>query len=191
MAMAKGARSRVRSDADRFRALAHPLRLRILEVVRTLGPVTATAVGREVGESAANCSFHLRVLADGGFVEPAEAGDGRQHPWQASSTGLTIDPLDVSPSERTAAREAVEILRDGDRRLLLAWDEARPDAPWPWKQAGFERSIRVRLTAEQLGELGRVWDAAIEEVMRAAPANDAEAEMVQLQMVGFPTRSAW
>lgn len=189
--MAKGARSRVRSDADRFRALAHPLRLRILEVVRALGPVTATAIGREVGESAANCSFHLRVLADGGFVEPAAGADGRQHPWQASSTGLTIDLLVGSPAERTAAREAVEILREGDRRLLLAWDAARPDAPPPWQQAGFEKSTRVRLTAEQLAELGRMWEAAVEEVTQTSPTDGAAAEMVQLQMIGFPTRTDW
>jgi len=178
------------SDAARFRALAHPLRLRILEVVRASGAVTATEVGRVVGESPANCSFHLRVLAEGGFIEAVPGADRRQHPWRASSTQVTIDPLVGSSAQRAAARDAVQILREGDRRLLSAWDNARADAPARWQQAGFERSAQVRLTAGQLARLGELWEAALEQASDSPPGA-GDPETVQLQMVGFPTRTDW
>ena len=35
-----------------------------------------------LGESPANCAFHLRTLAKYGFVEEAGGGRGRERPWR-------------------------------------------------------------------------------------------------------------
>jgi DNA-binding transcriptional ArsR family regulator len=51
------------TDARTIRALAHPLRLRMLDLLAERGPLTATRLSEYVGESPANCSFHLRTLA--------------------------------------------------------------------------------------------------------------------------------
>src|SRR5579875_2072487 len=62
------------TDARTMRALAHPVRIAIIEVLGLGGPMTATEVGEEIDESPTTCSFHLRQLAKYGFVE--EAGGG-------------------------------------------------------------------------------------------------------------------
>src|SRR4051794_27883368 len=63
-------------DPRALRALAHPVRLELLERL-TDGPLTATQAASIVGESQASCSFHLRQLAKYGFVELAGDGAGR------------------------------------------------------------------------------------------------------------------
>src|SRR3984893_15394384 len=50
-------------DANTLRGLAHPVRIQLLEELALVGPMTATELAARVGESAANCSWHLRQLA--------------------------------------------------------------------------------------------------------------------------------
>src|SRR5579862_8518083 len=71
------------SDPKAIRALAHPLRLDLLELLSATGPATAAHCGRVLGQSQASCSFHLRQLAKYGFVEEAVPGkDKRERRWQ-------------------------------------------------------------------------------------------------------------
>lgn len=60
-----------------MRALAHPVRSSLLELLIIDGPITATEAGERLGESPTTCSFHLRQLARYGFVEEAGGGPGR------------------------------------------------------------------------------------------------------------------
>src|SRR5258705_13054713 len=69
-------------DAETARALAHPVRIRIIEKLAFGGPLTATALSELIGESPANTSWHLRQLARYGFIEEAGGGSGRQRPWR-------------------------------------------------------------------------------------------------------------
>src|SRR3954465_6069706 len=66
------------SDPMAMRALAHPVRLALIEALADAPTLTATEAGERVGESPANASFHLRQLAKYGFVEEAEGGAGRR-----------------------------------------------------------------------------------------------------------------
>lgn len=66
------------SDIRTLRALAHPLRNRLLGLLRLEGPSTATLLGARVGESSGWTSYHLRQLATYGFVEEVQGrGAGR------------------------------------------------------------------------------------------------------------------
>ena len=71
-------------------ALAHPVRLDVLGHLMSAGPATASQCARAVGDTPSNCSYHLRVLAAHGLVEPDGSGDGRSRPWRATVTGFTI-----------------------------------------------------------------------------------------------------
>jgi predicted ArsR family transcriptional regulator len=66
-----------------IKALTHPLRLDLLELLAVSGPATAARCGRALGVPQANCSFHLRQLAKYGFVVDAGPGeDRRERIWQ-------------------------------------------------------------------------------------------------------------
>src|ERR1700753_3351958 len=66
------------TDPRALRAGAHPTRLKLLGVLRRVGPLTATQAGERIGERPAGCSFHLRPLAKGGLVEGAGGGGVRR-----------------------------------------------------------------------------------------------------------------
>ncbi|MEO6512975.1 MAG: helix-turn-helix domain-containing protein, partial [Nocardioides sp.] len=73
------------NDVRELKALAHPVRMGIIEHLSVSGPLTATELADRMDETPANCSWHLRKLAEHGFVEEAEggtAGQGRKRPWQ-------------------------------------------------------------------------------------------------------------
>src|SRR5690606_35097379 len=79
------------SDPARIRALAHPTRLKLLEILGGVEDATATECAPLVGESVASCSFHLRMLAKYGYVEPAERR-GREKPWRLVTRRRDLRP---------------------------------------------------------------------------------------------------
>jgi predicted transcriptional regulator len=93
------------TDPRAMRALAHPARIALIELLSHAGTLTATQAGDLLGESPANCAFHLRTLAKYGFVEEAGGGRGRERPWrrvQAAGFDLPAEP-DSPQATRAAA----------------------------------------------------------------------------------------
>src|SRR5262249_56698118 len=80
------------TDARAMRALAHPVRISLLEALMHAGTLTATQASELVGESPANCAFHLRTLAKYGYVVEAGGGKGRERPWPPAHTELHLTP---------------------------------------------------------------------------------------------------
>ena len=85
------------TDVRALRALAHPLRNRLLGLLRLHGPSTATLLGEVVGESSGSTSYHLRQLAHYGFVEDAGGlGTGRERWWRARHRMTSWEAADLA-----------------------------------------------------------------------------------------------
>ena len=70
--------SREVRDVAELRALAHPMRQRILRRLHEAGPATSTTLARDLGENSGIMSYHLRLLAEHDFVrEVPGAGQGQ------------------------------------------------------------------------------------------------------------------
>ncbi|MBV9796242.1 MAG: helix-turn-helix domain-containing protein [Actinobacteria bacterium] len=112
-----------------MRALTHPLRWALLEALAHAGTLTATQAGEILGETPANCAFHLRTLARYGLVEEAGGGKGRERPWRRTTTGLTMELDQDDP--RTAA--AAGVLHDFwlGHTLDRARSALQDQAAWP------------------------------------------------------------
>src|ERR1700677_1187515 len=95
-----------------MRALAHPLRLALIELLWREGSVNATEAAAELGESQASCSFHLRQLAKFGFVEEVEGVRGRARPWRLSRRGLRVSNVQDDPEAEIAWAALERLLRD-------------------------------------------------------------------------------
>ena len=78
------------TDPRALRAYAHPVRMKLVGLLRTEGPLTATRAAELLGESSGTCSFHLRQLAKYGLVEEAGGGTGREKPWRATTTSTEL-----------------------------------------------------------------------------------------------------
>ena len=104
-------------DARTIRGLAHPLRVRILGLLREFGPATATDLGRRLGFSSGVTSYHLRQLAEYGLVEDAaDLGNARER-WWRSRHRSTYSEFDNTTPETAAASEVYL------RAVAQAWAE--------------------------------------------------------------------
>jgi len=84
-----------------LKALSHPVRLRILGLLRTEGPATATTLAARIGINTGATSYHLRQLAHHGFVVDDDSrGNGRDRWWQAAHQA-TMTARDTEPDLET------------------------------------------------------------------------------------------
>ena len=144
------------TDARAMRALAHPVRLALLEALMHAGTLTATQASELLGESPANCAFHLRTLAKYGYVVEAGGGKGRERPWRRTHITLQITSDQDDPSAAMAADEL------GQYWLDVILDRARSnlsrDRTWPaeWQHnllLGQNEHI-LYVTPQEAAELG-------------------------------------
>lgn len=135
-----------------LRALAHPVRIALLEALGLHGPMTATRAGELIGESPTTCSFHLRQLAKYAFVEEAGGGKGRERPWRATSTGMTL-PTSGDAETELATAALTRLLRERHLARYREWLETRNLYPKSWQSAASESELLFYMTADELRAL--------------------------------------
>jgi len=145
------------TDPTAIRALAHPLRLDLLELLGVAGPTTAAQCARVLGVPQANCSFHLRQLAKYGFVEDAGPGsDRRERRWRVTEMNLRLPQADAVTRELGTVylqRAMQEILDYAERS-----GEESPD--WRGKRAGLAAGVAL-VSAAEYAELAKQWKAML------------------------------
>lgn len=150
-----GRRAEVR-DPQVLRALAHPLRSRLLGLLRLDGPSTASRLAERVHESSGVTSYHLRQLEQYGFVAEVEGrGTARERWWQAQHvfTNWEADALVDQPggAEANAAMQRLQIESWG--RELRAWAEHGDVHGRQWSAVAGLSDYVLRLTPPQAREL--------------------------------------
>ena len=180
-------------EPDALKGLAHPLRIRLLDVLSFQGPATASMLGRTIGESSGATSYHLRQLARFGFVEeaPPEGAKGRERWWRAAEGGFTLAGAELrrSPATRAAATLVIQEINRGRATRLQRWLDSVFEPTSPWHQVGADASYELRLTPEQLRALIFAIDAVISEHKTRAeadPRSAADAAPVEVQLNAFP-----
>ncbi|WP_285115994.1 helix-turn-helix domain-containing protein [Leifsonia sp. fls2-241-R2A-40a] len=152
------------TDPRALRALAHPLRLALLDHLMSFGPRTASECAAVVGSTASNCSYHLRALARVGLVEAVDAEDGRERPWRSASTGLafgrTEDP-EYPIGHDTVERALADRQVDDEAALVHRAIAQRDEQPVEWREASILSGYALRITPAELRELGERLDALI------------------------------
>jgi hypothetical protein len=125
-----------------------------MELLTVDGPLTATELADRLDETPANCSWHLRKLAEHAFVEEAGGGIGRQRPWRVRSIGLAWDDVDATPGELRAGRALEEMLL---QRQVTRFQQARAqlldDGERDWAEASNSTQFASWLTVDELDEL--------------------------------------
>jgi DNA-binding transcriptional ArsR family regulator len=142
------------TDPKALRALAHPIRMALIGLLRSEGPLTATTAGEILGESSASTSFHLRQLAKYGLAEEAQGGQGRERPWQATAQFTDVPELDDSPEFAAASGLFRSVIAERYFESMMRWLEARPDEPEEWQLAAQFGDRILFLTPHELAELG-------------------------------------
>jgi len=136
-----------------MRAMAHPVRLALMEALTHAGPLTATEAAERVGESPSNCSFHLRQLAKYGFVEEAEGGSGRRRPWRVVTTGMRFTDVQDDTETALAAGTLERVLVERLLTRARAGLEQRKLLPREWREVTGSMDMTLYVTPDELREL--------------------------------------
>jgi predicted ArsR family transcriptional regulator len=125
-----------------------------MELLTVDGPLTATELADRLDESPANCSWHLRKLAEHSFVEEAGGGIGRQRPWRVRAVGLAWDDADATPGELRAGRALEElVLQRQVTRFQQARSQLLDDGERDWADAATSTHHASWLTVDELDDL--------------------------------------
>ena len=159
-----------------LRALAHPIRLELISLLRRGGPLTATQAGERIGESPSSCSFHLRQLAKYGLVEEAGGGHGRERPWRATaiSTEWAARGSDDEADAATAMLSRVVIERYFES--ALEWLDRRDTEGSEWVDAAAISDALVYMTPAELRELDGGIRALLEPYLTRLEAREPPQE---------------
>ncbi|MFE7773177.1 helix-turn-helix domain-containing protein [Streptomyces sp. NPDC057445] len=178
-------------DPRSLRGLAHPLRMRLLTVLRRNGPATASQLAERLGESSGATSYHLRQLAAHGFVvDDPELGKGRERWWKAAQQGTYIDEslyMDPDPETRGAMSVLLHEVASMHTQELSTWVGTMGDWPDEWPKSADMSDFTLRLSPAQLRELGERLHALVDSYREVEPAEGAER--VRLHLHAFPQKT--
>jgi DNA-binding transcriptional ArsR family regulator len=185
--------SRELGDPSALKALGHPLRQRILRRLHRDGPATATSLAAALGENTGATSYHLRRLAEHGFVEEVpERAHGRERWWRASPQDIRFLPRSaLTEDARTALDQLTELNAVEDDQALARFQRRR-DGMGPWGDALLFARSAVRLTPTELLAFWEDYLALVHRYVRddppegAPPAGDDDAHRVLVRFLAFP-----
>jgi predicted transcriptional regulator len=143
------------TDPKAMRALAHPVRMALIELLKVAGTLTATQASEALGESPANCAFHLRTLAKYGFVAEAGGGKGRERPWKRVDVTIQLDTQQEDPGATLTAQTLQQFWLDrvmSRARQVLTSNE---ELPAGWRDALEAAAVVTFLTAGEARKLGQ------------------------------------
>ncbi|MCA1711105.1 MAG: helix-turn-helix domain-containing protein [Actinobacteria bacterium] len=179
-------RSTVVLDPTSLRALAHPLRVQLLGLLRADGPSTATALGARTGESSGTTSYHLRQLAGAGLVaDETGRGNGRERWWRAAQDSTRLDAAGWADEDLPAVRAYMGAVATTYARKVAEYLAEEGTYPKRWQRASTLSDWSLPLTAAELIRLNEEVEALIESYRRPERKGD---EQVVLQVQAFPRR---
>jgi predicted ArsR family transcriptional regulator len=178
-------------DPVAIRALAHPLRIKLHELIGRQGPTTAARAARELGVSQALASHHLRQLAKYGFVEPARAANQRDHPWQITATSHGLPRGGVDAQTSVAVDTLEQLVAERALERLAQWHRHHDEYDARWQEHSGVGQNLIYLTAEEYAELHRALDALITPLVERRRLGDvaarpSDARPVNLTLISVP-----
>ncbi len=173
--------------ALRLRALAHPLRWKLMEIVTSEGTATATRCAQVLGESVASCGYHLGILGKYGYLEQVPDTPGRERPWRTVHRRQDLSPPGPGIDDALASEAATEAFLDVELDQIKARQRRKSAEPPEWAAATAVGGSIMWVTA---GELRDIKDELLAMLERYQDRSDDAAlrpEGARLARVFFST----
>jgi DNA-binding transcriptional ArsR family regulator len=146
------------TDARVLTAMTHPLRRRLLSLLKLDGPATASLLAQRTSQAVGNISHHLHALAAAGLIEeaPELARDRREHWWRRTAGALRWSSADFADDAASDVifRAAESLNLDYQISLFRQWAQADDEEHARWPAGPFSTDSWMRLTDTELAELG-------------------------------------
>ena len=155
---------------EALKAMAHPVRLRLIGLLRHDGPSTASALAERLGLNSGATSYHLRQLAKHGYVVDDESlGNGRERWWRAAHRTTRVGEDEETAEEREAVDAFAQAIAIVHTEQLQRAVEERPLLPLAWREPSTMSDWSKHLTAERALELSRAIDRLVTEFTEDDP----------------------
>jgi DNA-binding MarR family transcriptional regulator len=169
-------------DPLALRALAHPLRWKLIDLLGSELSATATRCAEVLGESVASCSYHLGILAKYGYIElvPDQPG-GREKPWRLTTYEQDLSTEGLDEAGALAAQAATEAFLDHELARIKDRLRRQDLEPAEWREASHLLGSSTYVTADELLQIknelveiaGRYSDRLANPARRPAGAREA------------------
>lgn len=136
-----------------MRALAHPLKWELMDLLLLEGTATSTRCAELLGESQATCSFHLRQLARYGLVEEAPSTSKRERPWRMRTVDQSWSRLQPDEDRTRAVAELERVFIEREMAKWMRWERTAFSYPEEWQRAAYRSAAQTWLTVEELTDL--------------------------------------
>ena len=144
-------------DASRgalaLRALAHPLRWKLIDLLGNEDSATATRCAEVLGESVPSCAYHLGILAKYGYVELVPGQVGREKPWRLTSYRQELSGEGLGIEGELAAQAATEAFLDHEIARIKDRLRSRSLEPGEWRDSSRLLGSTMWMTAEEFKRL--------------------------------------
>src|SRR5919198_2491106 len=155
---------------EQLKALGHPLRLRVLEL---LGENDEQLTNRELAQrlevDPGHLHFHVRTLLKAGLIRRVERAHGREKPYRAVAHTIRVAPeLLSSPGATSDVHEAIL------DQVNAGWTKYGPQGRFRSAQ------VTVRIAPDRVRELWNMVSARVDEL------EDAEEEPLVITMLFHP-----
>jgi DNA-binding transcriptional ArsR family regulator len=162
-------------DPVAIRALAHPLRQRLMSIIGRLGRATTADAARELDISHGLASHHLRQLAKYGFVEQVQGKDHRERPWRLVATSYNWTGA-TTTAEGTGAVDVLEqLLAEQALEGFLDWQQRSRTWPAAWREYTGLGTSTVYLTQDELAGIARAFDDLLLRYINERPIDDVSS----------------
>ncbi|MCI2958566.1 helix-turn-helix domain-containing protein [Agromyces atrinae] len=179
------------ADLGALKALAHPVRIALYDLLSQYGPATASGLGERIGESSGSTSYHLRQLAAHDLIREVEGrGSARERWWERTPGGLSIVATETrsDPAAMEMTRTVVEHWNANRAELLDEFSRRGPvELDDAWFEASVISTLNFRLTAEQLDEFVAEWQDLADRLYERFHGSDLPGSRpVQVHFNAFP-----
>jgi hypothetical protein len=140
-------------DPRALRALAHPLRWQLIDLIGSESAVTATRCAEVLGQSVASCSYHLGILGKYGYIELVPGQAGKEKPWRLASRQQNLDPSGLDGEGALVAEAAAEAFLDHELARVKQRLRSLGLEPEPWRTASLLIGNTTWMTAGELRDL--------------------------------------
>lgn len=157
-----------------------------MDLLRADGPATASGLGQRLGESSGTTSWHLRQLAEHGFVEEDTGrGTRRERWWKPVRETESVRVADFLDDPEMAGPLNVYLQSLIQQRYAVESQFVAELPQWTgrWKDKASFRNDRLFLNPDEARALSDEVDAVIERYRRErSPGDDA----VVIHWTAFP-----
>ncbi|MEW1869991.1 winged helix-turn-helix domain-containing protein [Streptomyces caelestis] len=163
-------------DTKGLRALAHPVRVQLVGLLRKYGPSTATRLAERLGVNSGTASYHLRQLGAAGFVEEdTERGNARERWWRSIHQMTELNDRELADREPEAALTYLQsVAATYTLRTQQTLNELQT-MPRAWHSTFDMSDWALRLTPEEAVALRQELRAVIARYRKDTPEAAASA----------------